>query len=126
MPTETAERRHFHRVGTDKPVVVVADGQQHRGQVLDVSLNGLLFQVNDAWRPPLGTALEARIRLDDDSLGIALTGEVAHLEGNQIGLQCLSLDLDSASRLRRLVELNLGDQASLERDLAELITRSRR
>jgi hypothetical protein len=31
------------------------------------------------------------------------------------------MDLDTATHLHRLVELNLGDETLLERDLAELI-----
>ena len=51
---------------------------------------------------------------------IDIEGEVAHVEGSRIGLQCLVLDLESASTLRRLVELNLADPELLERNLAEL------
>jgi hypothetical protein len=38
-----------------------------------------------------------------------------------VGLRCDRLDVDSMSHLRRLVELNLGDPALLERDLQSLI-----
>jgi hypothetical protein len=33
---------------------------------------------------------------------------------------CRSIDLDTVTHLRRLIELQLGDPALLERDLAEL------
>jgi hypothetical protein len=46
---------------------------------------------------------------------------VAHVEGPQAGLLCISIDIDSVTHLRRLLELNLGDPALLERELSALI-----
>jgi hypothetical protein len=37
-----------------------------------------------------------------------------------LGFVCRHIDLDSISHLRRLVELNLGDEQLLERELAAL------
>jgi hypothetical protein len=34
---------------------------------------------------------------------------------------CKEIDLDSISHLRRLIELNLGDQEELERELGALL-----
>jgi hypothetical protein len=44
-----------------------------------------------------------------------------HIEGQHAGFRCEHIDLDSISRLRRLVELNLGDSESLHRELTELM-----
>jgi hypothetical protein len=49
---------------------------------------------------------------------------VAHIEGTRVGLRCLHIDLDSITELRRLVELNLGDAAQLDRELHALGTPS--
>jgi len=35
-------------------------------------------------------------------------------------LRCLSIDLDSITHLRRLLELNLGDPQLVERELLQL------
>ena len=51
---------------------------------------------------------------------IAMSTEVAHTEGLHTGLLCRGIDLDSVTHLRRLIELQLGDPALLERDLGEL------
>jgi hypothetical protein len=37
-----------------------------------------------------------------------------------LGFVCRHIDLESISHLRRLVELNLGDESLLERELAAL------
>jgi hypothetical protein len=49
-----------------------------------------------------------------------MEGSIAHLEGTQVGLRCDSIDIDSLTHLRRLVELNVGDEAILQRELSAL------
>ena len=123
MSQPPTERRHFHRIATDKPVTVHADGGEYQGTLLDISLRGLLFEIQGDWRPPNGTRLAAQIRLDDNACCILMDGEVMHVEGARIGMHLDSIDLESASRLRRMVELNLADPDLLERELGELIAR---
>ena len=68
---------------------------------------------------------QARMQLDvplaETEDCISMTAGIAHVDGNRAGLLCRSIDLDSVTHLRRLIELQLGDPALLERDLAELI-----
>jgi hypothetical protein len=47
--------------------------------------------------------------------------ELVHDDHNQLGFHCSHIDVDSISHLRRLIELNLGDEAELERELAALL-----
>ena len=53
---------------------------------------------------------------------ISMWGTVVHIDDQQIGLRCDSIDLDSITHLRRLVELNSGDPAELEREISALIS----
>jgi hypothetical protein len=46
---------------------------------------------------------------------------VVHLQDRLAGLVCHGLDIDSATHLRRLVELNLGRPDLLERELSALL-----
>jgi hypothetical protein len=52
---------------------------------------------------------------------IVMAVSVAHQGAGRIGLDCTHIDIESAQHLRRLVELNLGDDALLHRELAALI-----
>ena len=45
---------------------------------------------------------------------------VVHQEGHEIGVQCNGIDIDSVSLLRRLIELNLGNDEQLHRELSQL------
>ena len=62
-----------------------------------------------------------RLPLGDPDATIRMQGTVAHTEGLYLGLSCRNLDIDSATHLRRLVELNLGDPALLEREVSALV-----
>ena len=125
MTDPLQDRRRFHRIVTDKPVTVQHGDVMIRGMVRDISLRGLLVELDVALPADfeIGTAIHAQVELGGEFQRIRCDGEVAHLAERQIGMQCLGMDLDSAARLRRLVELNLADPELLERDLAELINR---
>ena len=45
---------------------------------------------------------------------------VVHEKENEVGLQCNGINIDSISYLRRLVELNLGDDSQLHKELSQL------
>lgn len=99
--------------------------------MIDISLKGVLLQLPDGAAPqpgapclvklPLGDAPEG----SDDAIAIAMAGELAHVEGHQAGVLCRSIDLESITHLRRLIEVNLGDPAASERELKALIAAAR-
>ena len=123
MPTKTesGERRRFHRITTDKPVLVQDAGTRHSGTVLDISLQGLLLEPHGSWNPVIGSRVRAAIRLGEEMPEICMDGEIAHIDDKGVGLRCVGIDLQSASMLRRMVELNLGEGELLERDLSQLL-----
>ena len=88
--------------------------------MLDISLKGALLETGTAWNGKAGEECQLNLGL---ALGtnIVMWTKVMHVEGRHVGLRCESIDLDSITHLRRLVELNVGDHNILERDLASLI-----
>ena len=113
------ERRHFVRVQFDTPGQLRWPSQAVAVRVLDLSLKGALLQATDTAALQTGQRCELTVPLAHQEY-IAMTVQVAHLQGQQIGVACLSVDIDSVTHLRRLIELQLGDPRLLERDLAEL------
>ena len=85
----------------------------------DLSLKGLLVCRPADWSADAEQPFVARVRLADDA-EVRMEVSMAHEEGELIGFVCQHIDLDSIAHLRRLVELNLGDEALLERELAAL------
>ncbi len=47
---------------------------------------------------------------------------LAHTEEDHIGFHCEHIDLDSVTSLKRLVELNLGDEELLEREILNMLS----
>lgn len=91
--------------------------------MVDLSLKGALLRLpaRSALKP--GDPCLLSVSLAQLDVGIAMAGEVAHveLEGLRVGLLCRSIDIESITHLRRLLEINLGDAQLLERELKALI-----
>jgi hypothetical protein len=73
------------------------------------------------WRGRIGEPCHIKLHLAEGVI-IAMWGKVAHLEGRFTGMRCETIDLESITHLRRLVELNSGDPSMLERELHSLAT----
>lgn len=91
-------------------------------ELVDISLKGALVAQPAGASFQVGDVLRLDISIDDGALTICMATEVAHLAGGRLGLRCRHIDLESITHLRRLVELNLGDPAKLDRELHALGT----
>ncbi len=111
------EQRRFKRIPFDMPGRIVSTTTV---RVIDVSLKGALIVRPPDWKGSKGDMLGIEIPLDSGASVIRMDMRVAHVEAERIGLKCEHIDLDSITHLRRLVELNLGDDELLHRELAEL------
>jgi len=119
----TNERRNFSRIPFHAQAHIHADkGEFHLScEVLDVSLNGILIVKPDGWLGQLTDNYQIDLVLENAQLIIKMSAAVAHIDDRAIGFICKNIDLESISHLKRLVELNLGDEALLHRELALLI-----
>ena len=121
MPTKAPEKRRFHRISFDAECELHWQDEVWVSEVLDISLKGVLVKRPEKWNVPLKQHCEVIIHLDDHETGIVMAVELRHIEEQRLGFKCQYIDLESATHLKRLVELNLGDQALLEREFAHLI-----
>lgn len=114
------ERRRFRRILFDAPAQLITPREVRASAVVDLSFKGVLVRRPAGWRvlPEEGVLVE--IQIEGPDLHIRMHTAVAHIEPDHVGLQCRHVDVESAARLRRVVELNLGDAALLERELAML------
>lgn len=122
MPaSKSAEKRKFHRINFDAPCELHAIDSVWTTEVLDISLKGVLVKRPEGWDVPLNQPCEVIIHLDGEQVGIVMAVELKHIESQRLGFKCEYIDLESATHLKRLVELNLGDQVLLEREFTRLI-----
>ncbi len=113
------ERRVFSRIAFSTEITLTQGDQQWTAALIDLSLKGLLIATPDNWSANTSQLIEAAIPLDA-ATSISMSLNWRHTEGGQSGFECDHIDIDSIIHLRRLVELNLGDENLLERELASL------
>ena len=113
------EQRRFTRIPFDATATLIKGDREWPCELIDLSLKGALVRLSQYWAGQTGDDYALRLKLDEE-IGIRMDVSVAHIEGCQIGLACKDIDLESITHLRRLVELNLGDAALLERELRAL------
>jgi len=124
MSTESpTERRQFSRI----PFHIEANIQSESGEVylncevVDVSLNGLLIAKPANWIGKDSEQHKVALLLENGLTVINMEAAVAHIDESSVGFICEHIDLASISHLKRLVELNLGDEDLLQRELSALI-----
>lgn len=117
------ERRRFSRIPFATEAHIHAEkGELHLNcDVLDVSLNGILIKLPDGWRGEMNDSYQIDLLLEGGQIIIKMEARVAHIDDVSVGFVCEHIDLDSITHLKRLVELNVGDEALLHRELTELI-----
>lgn len=117
------ERRKFWRAAFSAPVTLISDTATVHAMLDDISLKGALLEMPPEWHGQTGEQCRLTLRLGGGAEAtITMWGRITHVEGNKAGLSCESVDLDSITHLRRLVELNAGDPTLLERELSVLIS----
>ncbi len=119
MTDSPSDRRRFQRIEFDAATELVQGDRRWPVELHDLSLKGLLVRRPEGWDADAEQPFEARVRLADDA-EVRMEVAMTHEEGDLIGFVCQHIDLDSIAHLRRLVELNLGDDALLESELAAL------
>ncbi|MDR6233648.1 PilZ domain-containing protein [Pseudomonas oryzihabitans] len=116
---DTNERRRFTRFSFDAPAQLHQGERQWAVSVDDISLKGVLLSRPAEWEPQASAAYHLKILLNDETQ-VTMEVELVRETSVQLAFACRQIDLDSISHLRRLVELNLGDETLLERELAAL------
>ncbi len=117
------EKRRFVRIPLDGRVVLEDErGNRWDSLLEDVSLKGALFRKPSGWQGRRGDTGRLELFSEKDGPLITMQGDIAHVTADHVGFHCAAIDMDSISHLRRLLELNLGDEALLERELGELIS----
>lgn len=117
---DASNRRQFWRAAFRSSVQLVDATGSMPAELVDISLKGALLKVPPQWHNEVGDTCQIKLKLADDAV-IIMRAVVAHIEGRRVGLYRESIDIDSITHLRRLVELNAGDAALLERELSALV-----
>ncbi|WP_407332287.1 PilZ domain-containing protein [Enterovibrio sp. 27052020O] len=114
------ERRMFSRVVYLTPANIKQGDQNWTSNVLDLSLKGALLSTPSDWGVGNETDYIVSFKLHDSDIELCMELQLIQDGGDYLRFQIDHIDIDSASHLKRLVELNVGNDDLLHRELAQL------
>ena len=121
-PAPVKSLRHYARIPFAADVLLQMQSQTIAVQLVDIALKGALVQTETAHTLQLHEKCRLLLPLADDGEGLVMAGRIAHLDDHHVGIECLDIDVTSLTRLRRLIELNTGDSALMDRELSLLFS----
>lgn len=113
--------RKYSRIPFVADALIETGMERIQARILDISLKGALIALE-------GKAFHASepymlcIRLDEAEAETAICMEAVtrHRDADRLGCEWTGIDIESMTRLRRLLELNLADSELIERELHQL------
>jgi hypothetical protein len=114
------ERRVFSRLNFPVESSLLVEGDTYQATLVDISVKGALVEKPSGWVDDTDRDVTLRIQLQDSDVVVEMKVEVVRSGEEQLGLRCKSIDLDSLTHLRRILELNLGDTELVEREFHNL------
>lgn len=123
MPAQSnvRERRRFQRVFYSVAAELHQDGESWPCELIDISLKGALVHCPQYRLSQQEGDKYLSFCLSESDIAIKMAVELAHQEGEKLGFYCHHTDINSATHLRRMVELNLGCEELLLRELTQLL-----
>lgn len=112
--------RHYSRIPFVADAQIKTGTERIPAHILDISLKGVLLALERTPPQPLREPFTLCIRLAEDETAICMEAVIRHQHDDKLGCEWTGINLDSMIHLRRLLELNLGDPALIERELHQL------
>jgi hypothetical protein len=113
------ERRRFRRFPIAGSVRLYSGTQMWQTELIDLSLRGVLVAIPEEWSGSTGSRYRLDCRLEG-GLIIGMGVELVRRHSTALAFSCQKIDLDSFTRLKRFIELNVGNVDVLNRELAVL------
>jgi len=118
------DRRLFQRIPFQTVSRVSLGGKTIDGTLMDISMKGALVELSEGTSPVLGEAVHLEVYLPSSEITLSFEAEIVHLAGNEAGLFFKQVDVDTLTHLRRLLELNSGDEDRVSEELSYWLKKS--
>ncbi|NVK29730.1 MAG: PilZ domain-containing protein [Gammaproteobacteria bacterium] len=115
------DKRRFSRVEFDADATLYLDGKSIDAHIVDLSIHGAKINLIEHTMMLGVKQCDLEIMLGSGVTSINLVCRPVYQKDLTIGLEVVEMDIDSATHLRRLLEVNLGDPKLIERDLTALL-----
>jgi len=114
------ERRRFSRIVYQTQATLTQESTVVNALVCDLSLHGLLLTSEQSDQLDTDKQVDVEFSLAGSDVTIQLVGNIVGLNNNVIRVSIDHIDIESIGHLKRLVELNVGDDDLLHRDIEHL------
>ena len=114
------DRRLFTRVDFDACVKITQNKVLIQAHLIDISLNGLLIKTPESYDLRADETAQVSIALSQDD-DINMVVSLVHSSERVLGFRCETIDMESITHLRRLLELNIGEEGASDRVLSQLV-----
>ncbi len=112
------EKRNFQRVPFATGAAIACQGKKYHGELLDISLQGALVLCKGKVPLVKGSRCQLSVHLLDTEIIMQFEADIVHHQDNRLGFKFMGIDTETATHLRRLLELNIGSSEALDRELA--------
>ncbi|YCO03178.1 PilZ domain-containing protein [Vibrio sp. VNB-15] len=114
------ERRRFSRIIYQVSALVEQSDLALQATIQDLSLHGLLLRAENANSLESSLPVEVAFSFAQSEQVMQLTADIIAVADNEIRLKIINIDIDSISQLKRFIELNVGNNELLNRELEYL------
>ncbi len=116
-------KRHYERISFVENAQILLNNTIYNCSIIDISLKGTLLQFAPDTMPTIEANQQATITLAlaGSTITLQFQAIATHFNTNTVGFCFTSMDSDSITHLRRMLELNTGDSAEIDRELHYMI-----
>lgn len=114
-----ASGRRHSRFPLEGQVRIYSGSAMWQAQLVDLAIRGALVSRPSGFDGLIGNRYRLDVRLEGGPM-IAMAVSLARIDAAVAGFNCERIDLDSFLRLKRTIELNLGNAELLNRELSSL------
>jgi hypothetical protein len=106
------EKREFPRIHPIGYCILSREGatdlETWQSNIVDITAQGALIQCPDNWPGIQSDHVRMTLILEGENIELKLSGIVVSQQPSILGINFLSLNLDSAAHLQRIIELDLA------------------
>ena len=112
------DRRYYRRIKFEADAEVIYKDASFKAELYDISLMGALLKSTPPLPVKMNDLAELKIYLPLSEISLNFTAELVHRKEGFSGFKFKSKDVDTITHLRRLLELNIGDDVQINKEIA--------